>query len=170
MKVILRTDITNVGRQGEVKVVAEGYARNYLVPRNMAFEATPANMKIWEKQKARFEKERAEIIAKAREVAERMEKVSLTVQVKVGDGKKMFGSVTAGDIVRLLKQNDFVIQKQDVLLKEPIKEVGVFTIEVRLHPEVTARPKLWVVADKESKATEEIAEAAAEETTDAEPA
>ena len=107
MKVILRTDTLNIGRQGEIKDVADGYARNYLLPRQMALEATPANLKRWEKEKVTLEKVRLDNIEKAKVTAEQIEKLSLAITVKVGEEGKLFGSVTNADIMRVLKDNGF---------------------------------------------------------------
>lgn len=159
MKVILRTDIANVGRQGDIKEVSPGYARNFLLPRKMAMEATDQNLKLWNKEKVKLEKEREKIITDARALAEKVEKVSITVPVKVGEAGKLFGSVTNATIVKVLAENGFEIEKQEVLLREPIKELGAFVVEVRLHPEVIARVKVWVIEEKEGK---EEAEAPAE--------
>lgn len=148
MKVILHSDIDKVGKQGDIKNVSEGYARNYLIPRKLALEATPANMKLWEKEKVKLEKQKEEILKKAREIAEKIEKTSITITVKVGEGGKLFGSVTSTDIAKVLKDNGFEIDKQNILLDEPLKAIGVYAINVKIHPEIVARPKVWIVEEK----------------------
>jgi large subunit ribosomal protein L9 len=164
MKVILRTDITNVGRQGDIKEVSPGYARNYLLPKKMAMEATEQNLKLWEREKVRLEKQREQIIADAKVLAEKIEKASFTITVKVGDSGKLFGSVTTANIAKALADSGFSIDKHDILLPEPIKEVGAYTVDIRLHPEVIAKAKVWIVAEKEGQeekaGTEETAEKA----------
>lgn len=155
MKVILRTDIANVGRQGDIKEVSPGYARNYLLPRQMAMEATEQNLKIWNKEKVKLEKQREKIIADARAVAEKVEKVSLTMPVRVGEAGKLFGSVTSANIAKALEEQGFAIEKHDILLHDPIKELGVFTVDIRLHPEVIAKIKVWVIEEKETAETPE---------------
>jgi large subunit ribosomal protein L9 len=151
MKVILKADIVNLGRQGDIKKVSDGYARNYLIPRDFVREATPRNLKIWEKEKVKLEKKRQEVIAQAKELAEKIEKTSITVSVKVGENGKLFGSVTNADIGDILKENGFDIEKQNIVIKEHIKEVGVYTVEIRVHPDVIAHPKVWVVEEKEKE-------------------
>jgi large subunit ribosomal protein L9 len=165
MKVILRSDITNVGRQGDVKVVADGYARNYLLPRRLAMEASPANLKLWEKEKVKLEKQRDQIISDARAVADKIEKTSFTITVKVGENNRLFGSVTNAALARILADNGFTVDKHNILLPEPIKEVGAYTVDIRLHPEVIAKAKIWIVAEKGKEE-----ETPAEETAAAEPA
>ncbi len=163
MKVILRSDITNVGRQGDIKDVADGFARNYLFPQKLAMEASAANLKIWDRQKVTLEKEREEIIATARALAAKIEAASLIITVKVGEGGKLFGSVTGTNIVRALTDSGFTIEKHSILLPEPIKEVGEYGVDIRLHPEVIAKAKLWVVAEKShEQITEPESEAAPE--------
>ncbi|MCL2145087.1 MAG: 50S ribosomal protein L9 [Endomicrobia bacterium] len=149
MKVILRSDITNVGRQGEIKEVSAGFARNYLVPQNLAMEATPNNMKIWEREKIKLEKQREEIINKAKEVAVSMEAAEFSAKVKIGDNGKVFGSVTTSNIAKLFEEQGFEINKRDILLSNSIKELGNYEINVRLHPEVVAKIKLSVLSEKE---------------------
>jgi len=147
MKVILRTDTLNIGRQGEIKDVADGYARNYLFPRQMALEATPANLKRWEKEKVTLEKVRLDNIDKAKLVAEQIEKLSLSIAVKVGEEGKLFGSVTNADIVRELGNNGLNIEKRQVIMAEPLREIGSYTIEIKVHPEVTANAKVAIVEE-----------------------
>lgn len=149
MKVILRSDITNVGRQGEIKDVSAGFARNYLVPQNLAMEATPQNMKIWERERVKLEKQREEIINNAKEVASKMEIVEFSTKVKVGENGKVFGSVTSANISKLFEEQGFDVNKRDILLSDTIKELGNYEISVRLHPEVVAKIKLSVVSEKE---------------------
>ncbi|MCL1972188.1 MAG: 50S ribosomal protein L9 [Endomicrobia bacterium] len=149
MKVILRSDITNVGRQGEIKDVSAGFARNYLVPQNLAMEATPQNMKIWERERVKLEKQREEIIDKAKEVASKMEAAEFGIKVKVGDNGKVFGSVTNSNISKLFEEQGFEVSKRDILLSDSLKELGNYEISVRLHPEVVAKIKLSVTSEKE---------------------
>ncbi|MDR1245000.1 MAG: 50S ribosomal protein L9 [Endomicrobium sp.] len=149
MKVILRSDITNVGRQGEVKEVSPGFSRNYLVPQNLAMEATPANLKIWERERVKFEKKREEIISAAKEIASKMEAVEFTVKVKIGENGKIFGSVTPANLSKIFEEKGFEISKRDILLSDNIKEVGNYEVNVRFHPEVVVKVKLAVIGEKE---------------------
>ena len=148
MKVILRSDITNVGRQGEIKEVAAGFARNYLLPKKLVMEATPQNLKIWEREKTRLEKVREEISANAKAVAEKIEKAEFSVKVKLGENGKIFGSITTAHLAKLFAEQDFQINKHDILLPAPIKEVGKVAVNVRLHPEVIAKVNIDVIEEK----------------------
>ena len=148
MKVILRTDITNVGRQGEVKDVAAGFARNYLLPKELVMEATAQNMKIWEREKIKLEKIREEVISNAKIVAEKIENTEFSIKVKLGENGKIFGSVTAANLAKLFAEKDFNINKHDMLLPAPIKEVGKISVNIRLHPEVIAKVNIDVVEEK----------------------
>ena len=154
MKVILCHDITNIGKQGDIKDVAPGHARNFLIPKKLVMEATSSNLNIWEKQKERLAKERDKIIEAAKEIALQVEKASLTIPVQVGENGKLFGSVTNSSIAKALEDNGFKVEKHDILLPEPLKEAGVFTVEIRLHPEVIAKAKVWVVEEKKEEKEE----------------
>ena len=149
MKVILRSDITNVGRQGEIKDVSAGFARNYLVPKKLAMEATPQNLKIWERERVKLEKQREEIVSAAKEIAVKLEASEFSTKVKVGENGKVFGSVTTANLSQLLADNGFEVNKRDILLSDTIKELGNYEINVRLHPEVTAKIKIAVISEKE---------------------
>ncbi|MDR2426337.1 MAG: 50S ribosomal protein L9 [Endomicrobium sp.] len=149
MKVILRSDITNVGRQGEIKDVSAGFVRNYLVPQKLAMEATPQNIKVWERERVKLEKHREEIINKAKETASQIEAAEFVIKVKVGDNGKVFGSVTSANIARLFEEKGFEVNKRDILLSDSIKDLGIYEINIRLHPEVIAKIKLSVTSEKE---------------------
>ncbi len=145
MKVILREDVAGVGSAGQAVEVKGGYARNFLVPRNMAIPATRANLKsIGEINKQKEIRER-----KSRRVAEvvkeRIEKLELSIEVLVGEEDKLFGSVTNGDIAEALAENGVTIDKRAILLETPIKVLGVYTVPVKVDKDVSANLKLWVV-------------------------
>jgi large subunit ribosomal protein L9 len=148
MKVILMSDITNVGRQGEVKEVSPGFARNYLVPQNLVMEAIPANFKIWGRERLKLEKQREKVISSAKEIASKMEAVEFSVKVKIGENGKIFGSVTPANLSKIFKEKGFEVNKRDILLSNNIKEVGSYEINVRLHPEVVVKVKLAVRGEK----------------------
>lgn len=148
MKVILRSDITNVGKQGEIKDVAAGFARNFLLPKKLGMEANSQNLKIWEREKSRLEKEREEIINNAKVVAEKIEKTEFSITVKVGENGKIFGSITTTHLAKLFAEQGFVINKHDILLPASIKEVGKQSINIRLHPEVIAKTEVMIVEEK----------------------
>ena len=103
---------------------------------------------IWEREKIKLEKEREKIIAEAKVLAEKIGKASLTINMKVGENGKLFGSVTSADIAEAFKNSGLEINKHDILLPEPIKEIGAFTVNVRVHPEVMGEAKVWVVEEK----------------------
>lgn len=158
MKVILRHDITNVGRQGDIKEIKLGYARNYLIPKQLAMEATPQNLKLWEKEKVKLQKERDKIIDAAKELAAKIEKTSMTISVNVGENNKLFGSVTTTTLAKTLEDNGFSIEKYDILLAEPIKEIGVYVVDIRVHPQVIGKAKFWVVEEKAKTDEAEVKE------------
>ncbi|AKL97394.1 50S ribosomal protein L9 [Endomicrobium proavitum] len=149
MKVILRSDITNVGRQGEIKDVSAGFVRNYLVPQNLAMEATPQNLKIWEREKVKLEKQREEVIAAANTLGEKLTAEEFSAKVKVGENGKVFGSITTATVAKILEEKGFNVNKRDILLSDNIKELGNYEISVRLHPEVAVKIKLAVTGEKE---------------------
>ena len=148
MKVILRSDITDVGSQGEIKDIACGFARNYLVPHNLAMEATDRNLKIWQRERAKLEKQREEIINSAKKIASKMETVGFTIKAKIGENGKIFGSVTTANLSKLFAEQGFNINKKDILLSNNIKELGNYELNVRLHPKVLVKVKLAVLGDK----------------------
>lgn len=145
MKVILRQDVKGLGSAGEIKDVADGYARNYLYPRGIVLEASDANLRRWENEKKALEKKKAVELLKTQEFAARLEKVSCTITVKIGEENKMFGSVTVSDIASSLSDAGFTIEKKDILLEEPIKKPGAYVVEVRVSSQVHAKVKVWVV-------------------------
>jgi len=147
MKVILRADITNVGRQGDIKEVSAGFARNFLVPKKLAMQATPQNLKIWEREKAKLAAQREEIISAAKILAEKIENSPLSVKVKVGDNGKIFGSVTSANISDLFKAAGLEVNKKDVVLPVALKELGTHAINIRLHPEVVAKATLEIAQE-----------------------
>lgn len=144
MEVILSQDITNVGRMGQVIKVKEGYARNYLFPRKLAYEATPANLRRLEK----IEKTRQELDVKhkgeALDLAEKLGKVSCTVAVEVNDLEKLYGSVTETEIAKALEMEGYSVDKKNIQIEKPIEELGIFEVGVKLHPQVVAKVRVWV--------------------------
>jgi large subunit ribosomal protein L9 len=149
MKVILKSDITTVGRQGEIKEVSAGFARNYLIPQSLVMEANNLNLKIWERERGRLEKHREEIINFAKEIASRMETSKFVAKVEIGENGKIFGSITTANLAKIFEDNGFKVNKRDILLLNNIKEIGDHEINVRLHPEVVAKIKLSVINEKE---------------------
>lgn len=147
MKVILLKDIETLGSAGEVVEVKNGYGRNFLIPRNEALVASAANMAQFESRRKQQET-LAERDRRATEaLAKKLETESITAQVKVGEEDRLFGSVTAQNVAELLAEKGYEIDRRAIHLEDPIRELGVYNIEVRLHPEVAAAVKLWVVKE-----------------------
>jgi large subunit ribosomal protein L9 len=147
MKIILRADIDRLGKIGEVVNVAPGFARNYLIPKKLAYSANAGNLKRIEFEKRRAEQVSLRELEETRKLAAKMKDLSLTFQVKVGEEERLYGSVTAADISEEAAKQGFDIDRRKVVLDEPIKQLGVYTVGVRLHPEVIAEIKVWVVKE-----------------------
>ena len=145
MEVILRQAVENLGKPGDVVKVTNGYARNFLLPRGIAFEATPGKLKRIAQEKDRLEAAENERKAAAQKLAEKLEQVSLTFSARVGEEGKLFGSVTTADIAQQLESQGFDIEKRQIDLHEPLKALGVFRVPVRLHAEVKPEIKVWVI-------------------------
>jgi len=144
MQIILQEDVEKLGNRGEVVEVAEGYARNFLLPRKLALEASPGNMKRLEKMRAAFAKKAAVEVADAQRLAELLAGVSLEISRKSGENDQLFGSVTSADVADALAAQGYTIDKRKIQLAEPIKSIGHFEVPIKLHREVTASVKLAV--------------------------
>lgn len=144
MQIILQEDVDKLGNRGEVVSVAEGYARNFLLPRKLALEATPGNMKRLEKMRAAFAKKEATEKGDAQKLAELLAAVSLTLARKTGENDQLFGSVTSADISEALAAQGFTVDKRKVQLAEPIKSVGEHQVPVKLHRDVVANVAVTV--------------------------
>jgi large subunit ribosomal protein L9 len=164
MEVILKEDVPNLGLRGDVVKVAEGYGRNYLLPRNMAMQATAANKAVIEQMKAAAARRSASEKAQAEELAAKLEPVELSFTRKSGEAGHLFGSVTSADIAAELASKGFDIDRRKIQLSDPLKTVGDVVVGIRLHREVTAHVKVKVVAEAQEEETDEEpkAEAAAE--------
>ena len=147
MKVILLRDVDSLGQAGEIVTVADGFARNHLIPQDQALLATAANVAQFESRRRPHAAVAARAARSAAQVAQVLEKASLTIQVKVGEEDKLFGSVTSQNIADLLKEQGHEVDRRTIDLEEPIRSLGVYNVPVRLHPEVTATVKLWVVKE-----------------------
>jgi large subunit ribosomal protein L9 len=145
MEIILRQGVENLGKPGDVVNVKAGYARNYLLPHGLAYEATPGNLKRIQQERDRLEAAENERRAGAQGVAEKLEQVSLTFSARVGEEGKLFGSVTATDIAQQLETQGFHIEKRQIDLHEPIKALGVYRVPVRLHADVKPEIRVWVI-------------------------
>jgi large subunit ribosomal protein L9 len=151
MEVILKEDIPNVGKMGEVVRVRDGYARNYLLPRGLVLVANKKNLKGFEHQKQVVQSQKARVVNQAQALAEKLSHVSLVIQVKAGEEGKLFGSVTNIDIEKALKAKGIEIERRKIHLSEPIKMVGDYQVPVRFTSEVQANVQVSVVAEQEKK-------------------
>ena len=148
MEVILKEEIEGLGKALDVVKVKNGYAHNYLFPRGLASLATAASRKqldlLRAKSEERYRKEKAEQQVKA----EKLKDLSITITAKVHDGEKLFGSIQASDIAAKLREAGYDLDKSAVLLAEPIKQLGMYTIKLQLHKEIETKVKLWVISDE----------------------
>ncbi len=147
MKVILREDVSNLGVTGAIVKVADGYARNYLIPRQFAVPATTNNLKAVEHEQRQMEAKKAKRRKEADAQKQKLERVSCSISKKVGEQDKLFGSVTTMDIEKAFAAEGFTIDKKDILLAEPIKALGVYTVPVRVFEDVVANTKVWIVRE-----------------------
>jgi len=148
MEVILKEDVAKLGARGEVVKVAEGYGRNFLLPRKLAIEATSGNKKVIEQMKAAAVRRSAKEKAQAEELAKQFDGLSVSFQRRSGEHDQLFGSVTSSDIAEALEKKSFQIDRRKVQLHEPLRTLGEFTVPVKLHKDVTAHLK--VVIEKEA--------------------
>ena len=144
MNIILTRDVEHVGRTGQTVVVKDGYARNFLIPHGLALPATTGNRSHIERLRAAQIRREEVFKAKALELADRLQKISCTIPVVVGDQGKLHGSVTTGDILQALQAQGIVLDKHQILLEEPISQLGVSQVPVKLHPEVVGVLKVVV--------------------------
>lgn len=145
MEIILRQAVENLGSPGDVVKVKSGYARNYLLPHGLAYEATPGNLKRIRQERDRLDAAENERRATAQGFAEKLEAVSLTFSARVGEEGKLFGSVTTADIAAQLEAQGFHIEKRQIDLHEPIKALGVYRVPIRLHADVKPEVRVWVI-------------------------
>jgi large subunit ribosomal protein L9 len=148
MEVILKEHVDNLGRRGEIVKVADGYARNYLLPRKLALLATEGNKKQIERERSKFEALEADERRVAEALAERMGKVEIEIARKVGETEALYGSVTTSDIAEALAGKGFELDRRKIQLHDPIKKLGEFDVPVKLHRDVVLQMKVRVVADK----------------------
>ena len=147
MEVILREHVENLGKRGEIVKVADGFARNYLLPRKLALLATDGNRKHVERERKIMETREAEEKASADAIAARLATIEISIARRVGDTEQLYGSVTPADIVDFLKTKGFDIDKRKLILPEPIKAIGEFDVPLKLHREVTVPLKIHVVKE-----------------------
>ncbi|PIU44651.1 MAG: 50S ribosomal protein L9 [Ignavibacteriales bacterium CG07_land_8_20_14_0_80_59_12] len=147
MKAILRKDYESLGRIGDAVDVKDGYGRNFLIPRGIAYEARPGNLRALEEEKRQLAVRESKSLKAAERLSSELEKVSITILMKVGEEEKLFGSVTAQNVAEALKEKGYSIEKQQIEIEEPIKALGIYTVNVKLHHAVAAKVKVWVVAE-----------------------
>jgi large subunit ribosomal protein L9 len=163
MEVILKEDVDNLGHRGDVVKVAEGYGRNFLLPRKLAMQATEANKAVIEQMKAAAARRSASEKAVAEALVTKLEPIALSFTRKSGEAGHLFGSVTSADIATELAANGFEIDRRKIQLPEPLKSVGDFSVAVKLHREVTAHVKVKVVAEAVEGEEAAVAEPATQE-------
>jgi large subunit ribosomal protein L9 len=147
MKVLLRQDQENLGKRGDVVSVKNGFARNYLFPKNIALEATPSSERVIEEERKTIARRQDKDRKSAETQAKDLEAVSVTAAVAVGEEDRVFGSVTSQTIADLLQEKGYTFDKRKILLEEPIKALGVYSVPIKLHPEVEVKIRLWVVKE-----------------------
>ena len=145
MEIILRQAVENLGKTGDVVNVKPGYARNYLLPHGLAYEATPGNLKRIQQERARLEAAESDRRSTAQGLAEKLEQASVTFSARVGEEGKLFGSVTATDIAQQLEAQGYHVEKRQIDLHEPIKALGVYRVPIRLHADVKPEVRVWVI-------------------------
>ncbi|MFH0941259.1 MAG: 50S ribosomal protein L9 [Candidatus Omnitrophota bacterium] len=145
IKVILREDVAGFGKAGEAKQVKDGFARNFLFPKKLALAASEETLKQIERDQNKKEAKKGLEIKKAQEAALRLAGLSVTITAEVNEEEKLYGSLNASDIAAAIAAEGVEVNKKAVVLETPIKELGIYDIEVRLHPEVTSKIKVWVV-------------------------
>jgi large subunit ribosomal protein L9 len=160
MEVILKEDVANLGHRGDVVKVADGYGRNFLLPRKLALQATQANKAVIEQMKAAAARRSETEKAQAEALVAKLEPVILSFTRKSGESGQLFGSVTSADIASELETKGFEVDRRKIQLNEPIKSLGDFNVAVKLHREVTAHVKVHVAADAAQDATANEPEAA----------
>jgi large subunit ribosomal protein L9 len=147
MKIILRQDHEKLGEAGNIINVKPGFARNFLIPQGIAMSASPQNKKRFENEKKQMNWRKEQEKRKAEELAKQLESVSCTITVQVGEEDKLFGSVTSQNIAESLAAQEYEIDKRKIQLEEPIKSLGIYSVPIKLHTDVEAKVKVWVVKE-----------------------
>ena len=148
MEIILRKDVENLGSIGDTVTVKNGYARNYLIPRNLAYVATDGARKRIEVEKRQYAKQIAKEKEGAEMLSEQLSELQISIPMKVGEEGKLYGSVTPQMIAQELTIRGYDIDRRTIVIEDPIKSLGVFDVKVRLHPEVTGTLKIWVISEE----------------------
>jgi large subunit ribosomal protein L9 len=146
MKIILMKDVVSLGKEGDIVEVREGYARNYLIPKGFACEASDRNVRKIEEIKKRVAQKREKAIKEAEQLARKLNKLSITIETKAGEEEKLFGTVTTEDIAQAIKtQHDIDVDRHQIYLDEPIKKLGIYKVPIHLIEGINAELKVWVV-------------------------
>ena len=148
MKVILRHDVEKLGNMGEIVNVKDGYARNYLIPRELAYLATDKSMRAIEIERKRYDKKMAQEKVSAEALADQLSELQISIAMKVGEEGRLYGSVTPQMVAQELELRGYEIDRRNIIIEEPIKSLGVFDVKVKLHPEVTTTLKIWVISEE----------------------
>jgi large subunit ribosomal protein L9 len=165
-KVILTAPVEALGEEGSTVAVADGYARNYLLPKGLAIPATAGNLRRVDTLRKRREETVAAQLQEAKELAGKLAKHSFTINAAAGTDGKLFGSVTVSDIADALKAEGIPVDRRKIVLEHPVRELGVFDVEIKLHPEVAAKVKIWIVgAEGQGAPTAKTQEEPAEQAT-----
>ncbi len=167
MKVILRADVDNLGRLGEIVAVRPGYGRNYLLPQGLASLATPGNLKVFEQDRRKLQAKNDAIRAEASGLAGKIEAAKVVIEMRVGDGDKLYGSVTSTQIAAILAEQGVELDRRKIQLEDGIRTLGEYIVDVKLHPEVVAKLMVKVVRFGQADTVVEpaVEENAAEEVT-----
>lgn len=145
IKVILKNDVVGLGRSGEIKLVKDGYARNFLLPQQLALPASESNLKTIEARQKKMQAKELLELKKAQEFAGRLENLSVTITVEVNEEGRLYGSLTAQDIAKAISAEGIDIDKKNIILNAPLKELGIYDINVKLHPRISTKVKIWIV-------------------------
>jgi len=148
MEVILRQTVQDVGHAGEIVTVKSGYGRNYLIPRGLAYIATKANKKRVDAEAVKRAQQTESDRADAEILAGKLASLSIEFTVKAGEGDKLFGSITSGDIAEQLAERGYEIDKRTIILEEPIKMIGIYKVPIRIHHDVHAEVRVWVIKEE----------------------
>ena len=151
MKIVLREHVEHLGERGEVVSVAAGYARNYLIPKRLAFPATPGNMKVLEQQRRVWAVKEAKEVSESQAIADRLASIELTVNKKAGESGTLYGSVTTSEIAELLAAEGVEVDRRRIALNDPIKAIGTYQVPIKLHRQVTGEVTLNVAGEAASE-------------------
>jgi large subunit ribosomal protein L9 len=161
-QIILTAPVEDLGAEGDTLTVADGYARNFLFPKGLAMPATPANLRRVESLRKKRAATLAAQLDDAKAAAAKLVKQSYTVSAAAGEDGKLYGSVTSADISETLKREGIEVDRRKIVLEHPIRELGVYDVDVKLHPEVATKVKIWVVGQEAAEAPVTKAEAGSE--------